>query len=89
MARGPSGKGRDMTTFAVTLLAQNSQTAPDEGVGLGLIVGTILAVIVAIVVIWLIFTRMTKRSRGGVEPPAGGAERHRGDPPFESVERGR
>ena len=78
-----------MTTFAVTLLAQNSQTAPDEGVGLRMILGTFFPVIVVIVVLWLIFTRVTKRSRGGVEPPAGGADRRRGDPPFESVERGR
>jgi hypothetical protein len=77
-----------MTLLAVTVLAQNSQTAPDEGVGAGLIVGTILGVIIAIAIIWLFFTRVTRRSRGGVEPPAGGAERHRGEPPFEGVERG-
>jgi hypothetical protein len=77
-----------MTTLAVTVLAQNSQSAPDEGVGAGLIVGTILGVIIAIAIIWLVFTRVTRRSRGGVEPPAGGAERHRGEPPFEGVERG-
>jgi hypothetical protein len=77
-----------MTTLAVTVLAQNSQSAPDEGVGLGLIVGTILGVILAIVVLWFLFTRITRRSRGGVEPPAGGADRHPGEPPFESVERG-
>jgi hypothetical protein len=77
-----------MTLLAVTVLAQNSQTAPDEGVGAGLIVGTILGVIIAIAIIWLVFTRVTRRSRGGVEPPAGGAERHRGEPPFEGVERG-
>jgi hypothetical protein len=77
-----------MTLLAVTVLAQNSQTAPDEGVGAGLIVGTILGVIIAIAIIWLVFTRVTRHSRGGVEPPAGGAERHRGEPPFEGVERG-
>jgi hypothetical protein len=77
-----------MITFAVTVLAQNSQSAPSEGVGAGLIVGTIIGVIVAIAVIWFIFTRVTRRSRGGVEPPAGGDERRRGEPPFEGVERG-
>ena len=77
-----------MTLLAVTVLAQNSQSAPDEGVGAGLIVGTILGVIIAIALIWLLFTRITRRSRGGVEPPAGGAERRRGEPPFEGVERG-
>jgi hypothetical protein len=78
-----------MTTLAVTVLAQNSQSAPSEGVGAGLIVGTIIGVIVAIAIIFLLFTRLTRRSRGGVEPPAGGAERERGEPPFEGVERGR
>jgi hypothetical protein len=77
-----------MTTFAVTLLAQHTQKAPSSGVGAGLIVGTILGVILAMVIIWFVFTRVTRRSRGGVEPPAGGAERRRGEPPFESVERG-
>jgi hypothetical protein len=77
-----------MSLLAVTVLAQNSQSAPDEGVGAGLIIGTILGVIIAIAIIWLVFTRVTRRSRGGVEPPAGGAERRGGEPPFEGVERG-
>ena len=77
-----------MSLLAVTVLAQNSQSAPDEGVGAGLIVGTILGVIIAIAIFWLVFTRATRRSRGGVEPPAAGAERRRGEPPFEGVERG-
>ena len=77
-----------MSLLAVAVLAQNSQSAPDEGVGAGLIIGTIIGVIIAIAIIWLVFTRVTRRSRGGVEPPAGGAERRRGEPPFEGVERG-
>jgi hypothetical protein len=77
-----------MSLLAVTILAQNSQTAPDEGVGAGLIVGTILGVIIAVAILWFVFTRVTRRSRGGVEPPAGGGERRRGEPPFEGVERG-
>jgi hypothetical protein len=75
-----------MTTLALTVIAQNSQSAPSEGTGLGLIVGTIVGVIVAIALIWLVFTRMTKRSRGGVEPVED--ERHRGNPPVEGIERG-
>jgi hypothetical protein len=75
-----------MTMLAVTVLAQNSQKAPSSGVGAGLIIGTILAVIVAFALIWFVFTRMTKRSRGGVEPVED--ERRRGNPPVEGVERG-
>jgi hypothetical protein len=75
-----------MTMLALTVIAQNSQSAPSEGTGLGLIVGTIVGVIVAIALIWLVFTRMTKRSRGGVEPVED--ERHRGNPPVEGIERG-
>ena len=37
-------------------------------------------------VIWFVFTRMTKRSRGGVEPVE--EERRRGNPPVEGIERG-
>jgi hypothetical protein len=75
-----------MTTLALTVLAQNTQSAPSDGVGAGLIAGTIVAVILAIVVLWLLFTRLTKASRGGVQPPKG--RRKRGNPPVESIERG-
>jgi hypothetical protein len=70
----------------VTVIAQNSQSAPDDGVGAGLIVGTIVGVVVAIALIWLIFTRVTRRSRGGVEAPEG--SQHRGEPPLEGIKRG-
>jgi hypothetical protein len=75
-----------MTTFAVTVLAQNSQSAPSTGTGAGLIIGTIVAVIVALALIWFVFTRMTKRSRGGVEPVE--EERRPGNPPVEGIHRG-
>ena len=75
-----------MTTLALTVIAQNSQSAPSDGVGAGLIVGTIVGVIVALALIWLVFARLTKRSRGGVEPVE--SERGRGNPPVEGVERG-
>jgi hypothetical protein len=75
-----------MTTLAVTVLAQHSQSAPESGVGAGLIVGTIVGVVVALALIWLIFTRVTKRSRGGVEAPEG--SQRRGDPPVEGIKRG-
>ena len=76
-----------MFTLALTILAADgTQSAPDDGTGAGLIIGTIVAVVAAVVVMFLLFTRLTRRSRGGVEAPD--AAQHRGDPPFESVERG-
>jgi peptidoglycan/LPS O-acetylase OafA/YrhL len=74
-----------MTSLAL-IIAQHTQSAPDDGLGVGLIVGTIAAVIVAAALIWFVFTRTTRRSRGGVEPKRG--ERHRGNPPVEGIERG-
>jgi predicted permease len=70
----------------VTVIAQNSQSAPSDGAGAGLIVGTIVGVIVAIALIWFVFTRVTRRSRGGVEAPEG--SQHRGEPPLEGIKRG-
>ncbi|MEA2289854.1 MAG: hypothetical protein QOD55_1851 [Solirubrobacteraceae bacterium] len=75
-----------MSTLALTVLAQSSQSAPDEGVGAGLIVGTLVAIVVVVAIIWFVLTRTTRASRGGVEAPEG--ERRRGDPPVESIERG-
>jgi hypothetical protein len=75
-----------MTTLALTVLAQHSQSAPSGGVGAGLIIGTIVGVIVAIALIWLVFTRVTRRSRGGVEAPEG--SQRRGNPPLEGIKRG-
>jgi hypothetical protein len=75
-----------MSTLALTVLAQHSQSAPSGGVGAGLIIGTIVGVIVAIALIWLVFTRVTRRSRGGVEAPEG--SQRRGNPPLEGIERG-
>jgi hypothetical protein len=51
----------------LTFLAQNSQDAPDEGVGLGLILLAVLFVIAVAVGIWLAFTRGSRR-RGGTAP---------------------
>jgi hypothetical protein len=75
-----------MSALALTVLAQHTQSAPSDGVGAGLIIGTLVGVILAVAIIFLVFTRTTRRSRGGVEPPAG--ERRRGNPPLEGIERG-
>jgi hypothetical protein len=52
----------------VTFLAQNSQDAPEEGVGLGLILLAVLFVIAVVVGLWLAFTRGSKR-RTTTPPP--------------------
>jgi hypothetical protein len=75
-----------MTSLAVTVIAQHSQSAPSDGAGVGLIVGTIAGVVVALALIWLVFTRVTRRSRGGVEAPEG--SQRRGEPPVEGIRRG-
>ena len=48
----------------ITFLAQNSQDAPEEGVGLGLILLAVLFVLAVVAGIWLAFTRGSKRGRG-------------------------
>ena len=50
------------------------------------IVAVILLVVVLVLGLMTIFSRTTARSRGGVEPPR--SRRRRGNPPFESIERG-
>jgi hypothetical protein len=63
----------------------HSQEAPGTGPGIALIIGTVVLVILLAAAIFFVFTRTTRRSRGGVEhPPNDG---RRGRPPFESVER--
>ena len=50
------------------------------------IVVVLLLVIGIAVGIMSVFAKTTAASRGGVEPPKGA--RHRGKPPFESIDRG-
>ena len=72
---------------ALLVLAQNTQEAPDDGVGAGLI---ILGVVIALLVfggIAFVVTRASRASRGGVQPPPG--ERRPGEPPLEGIERDR
>jgi hypothetical protein len=75
-----------MSALAVLAAAgSHSQEAPGTGPGIALIVGAIILMILIAAGIFLVFTRTTKRSRGGVDhPPDDG---HPGQPPFESVER--
>jgi len=50
------------------------------------IVVVLLVVIAFFVGIMAVFAKTTAKSHGGVEEPKG--RRRRGDPPFESIERG-
>ena len=52
----------------VTFLAQNSQDAPEEGIGLGLILLAVLFVLAVIAGIWLAFTKGSRR-RSAAGPP--------------------
>ena len=79
-----------MSSLAYVVLAQgaqNTQEAPEAGVGAALIVGTLVAIVLVFSLIYLVVSRRAKAARGGVEAPAG--SRKRGQPPFESVERDR
>ena len=51
----------------LTFLAQNSQDAPEEGVGLGLILLAVLVVLAVGVGFWLAFAQGSKRA-GGTGP---------------------
>ena len=65
----------------------NTQEAPETGAGVALILGTLLAIVVVMALIFLVVSKRTKRSRGGVEPVPG--SRESGAPPFESIDRDR
>jgi hypothetical protein len=58
---------------------------PGSGVGLGLIAAVVVAVIVLAALGFLLLDRLTRASKGGVEPRAG--EFRRGSPPLESLSR--
>jgi hypothetical protein len=77
-------------SLAFVVLAQggeNTAEAPDDGVGIGLIIGAVVLVLLIAAGIFFLFTRTTRASRGGVQAPPD--SRRSGDPPLESVERER
>jgi hypothetical protein len=79
-----------MLTLAYAVLAQgaqNTQEAPSSGVGAALIIGTLVAIVVVLGLVFLVVTRRAKASRGGAQAAPG--SRERGEPPFESIERDR
>jgi hypothetical protein len=60
---------------------------PGSGLGLGLIAAVVVAVIVLAALGFMILHRLTRASKGGVQPRAG--EFERGAPPLESLSRRR
>ena len=77
-------------SYALLVIAQgvqHTQEAPDEGPGALLIIGAVLLAALIFAGIFFAFTRSTRRSRGGVQEPAG--SRTTGSPPLESIERDR
>lgn len=78
-----------MTINALLLFAaksgEHTAEAPDSGLSAALIVGVLAGVVLMAVLLFTIFHRTTRASKGGVEPRPG--EYRRGDPPFESLHR--
>jgi hypothetical protein len=49
----------------IAILAQNSQDVPEEGVGIGLILLGVLIAVLVFAGLFLLFTKASKRRRGG------------------------
>jgi hypothetical protein len=75
------------SALALILAADPGRGGQDPGGGLGalLIVAVVIGIVLAMAVLFLLVQRLTKTSRGGVQPKAG--EFERGAPPFESFGR--
>ncbi|HEV7750670.1 MAG TPA: hypothetical protein VGO71_03970 [Baekduia sp.] len=75
------------SALAFILAADPGRGGQDPGAGLSalLIVLVVLGIVVAMAALFLMVQRMTRGSRGGVQPKAG--EFERGAPPFESFGR--
>ena len=56
-----------MLIAVLTIIAQNAQEPPDEGVGIGLILLGVLIVVAVAVGVWMALSRLSKREAGG--PP--------------------
>jgi hypothetical protein len=78
-----------MTGLIALLAADPGAGGQDPGGGLSalLIIVTVVGVALALGALFMIFHRVSKSSRGGVQPRAG--EFKRGNPPFESFGRRR
>jgi flagellar basal body-associated protein FliL len=82
------GYGEGMaSSLALILAADPGRGGQDPGGGLSalLIVLVVIGIVVAMAVLFLVVQRLTRGSRGGVQPKTG--EFERGGPPFESFGR--
>lgn len=57
-----------MLATLIAILAQNSQDAPEEGVGIGLILLGVLIALLVFAGLFLLFTKGSRRRRGGGPP---------------------
>jgi hypothetical protein len=77
--------------YALLIIAQgvqHTQEAPDSGPGALLIIGAVVFVALLFAGLFFVFTRRSRRSRGGVQEPQG-SRRSTGPPPLEGIERER
>ena len=56
-----------MLAAVLTIIAQNAQEPPEEGIGIGLILLGVLIVLAVAVGVWMALSRLSKREAGG--PP--------------------
>ena len=56
-----------MLTAVLSIIAQNAQEPPEEGVGIGLIILGVLIVLAVAVGVWMALSKLSKREAGG--PP--------------------
>ena len=73
--------------FTLAQASGNTQEAPEGGIGAALIIGTVVGIVLLFALIFWLFAKRSKASRGGVEPVAG--SREQGPPPLESIDRDR
>ena len=75
--------------LGLLILAQDrgEQQVPDPGTGIPIILVVLALIVLAAVVLWTIFVRGARKSKGGVQPPPEETgEPHPSSPPLESIE---
>jgi len=76
-----------MIQLAVLVLAQgtsHTQEAPKTGVGIALILGTLVAIVVVLALIFFVVSKRAKASRGGVESVPGARRKGSSSAPIRS-----